>query len=1056
MFQKFIERPILSTVISIIIFILGLLGLFSLPVSQYPNIAPPTIRVSATYPGANADVVLKSVIIPLEEQINGATDMTYMTSSASNDGTASISVFFKVGRDPDMAAVDVQNRVARATSLLPKEVTQTGVSVAKRQTSMLLVFSIYSNNPAFDETFIQNYAAINILPQVQRVSGVGDASVFGSHTYSMRIWLKPEVMASYGLVPDDINNALNEQNIEAAPGKFGESGKQTFEYVLKYKGRLQTPEEFGNIVIRSNANGQILRLKDVARIELGALDYSSSTNTDGKPSISVAVFQAAGSNAQDVINNVKKVLNEASTSFPPGVKYETLQDTNEFLDASIHNVIETLIEAFLLVFLVVFIFLQDIRSTLIPAIAVPVAIVGTFFFLNLFGFTINLLTLFALILAIGIVVDDAIVVVEAVHVKLDAGAPTAKRATIDAMNEITGAIISITLVMSAVFLPVTFLSGTAGVFYRQFGITLAVAIIISAVNALTLSPALCVLFLKPGDKSSLKHKGFMKKFYGAFNTSFEALTQRYKKTLNFLVIKKWVALVILAFFAILLVVLMKTSSSGFVPEEDMGTIFADIQLQPGSSLERTKSVADQVDKIIGTIPEVKARTKMIGRGLISGTGSTYAGFIIKLKPWDERKGKKHNIQSIIATLFAKTAGINNARILFIAPPTLSGFSLSGGFSMELEDRTGNGVQALSAVSDRFLAALRKRPEIQKAITSFNPNFPQYQIDINVAKCKGAGVSVSSLLSTLQGYYGGVYASNFNEFGKQYRVMVQADAQYRTDPASLNGIYVRNDQGQMAPISEFITLTKVFGPEAISRFNMFTDISITGSPQKGYSTGDAINAVQEVAKEVLPSGYGYEFSGMTREEVAVGNQSLIVFILCFIFVYFLLAAQYESYIIPFAVILSLPVGLSGTFLFARIMGINNNIYLQISLIMLIGLLAKNAILIVQFALQRRHHGMSIRDAAINGALARLRPILMTSLAFIVGLSPLIFSSGAGANGNKSIGTGAIGGMLVGTVFGILIIPILFIIFQTLQEKVTKTSATTSQREQEQTIQEELEE
>ncbi|MDP4184471.1 MAG: efflux RND transporter permease subunit, partial [Bacteroidota bacterium] len=736
--------------------------------------------------------------------------------------------------------------------------------------------------------------------------------------------------------------------------------------------------------------------------------------------------------------------------------YETLQDTNEFLDASIHNVVETLIEAFLLVFLVVFIFLQDLRSTLIPAIAVPVAIIGTFFFLDLFGFTINLLTLFALILAIGIVVDDAIVVVEAVHAKMDAGAPTAKRATIDAMGEITGAIISITLVMAAVFLPVTFLSGTAGVFYRQFGITLAVAIVISAINALTLSPALCVLFLKPGNGSSLKQKGVMRKFYGAFNASFSALTERYKKTLSFLVLKKWIALLILASFTILLVVLMKTSRSAFVPEEDMGTVFTDIQLQPGSSLDRTKAVADKIDSIIGTVSEIKARTKTVGRGLISGTGSTYAGFIIKLKPWDDRKGQKHNIKSIIAELYAKTAGIKDAKILFIAPPTLSGFSLSGGFSMELQDRGGNGVQALSKVSDRFLAALRKRPEIQKAITSFNPNFPQYQIDVNVAKSKESGVSISSLLSTLQGYYGGIYASDFNEFGKQYRVMVQADPQYRTDPASLNGIYVRNDQGRMAPISEFITLKKVFGPETISRFNMYTDISITGSPQKGYSTGDAIAAIQQVAKEVLPAGYGYEFSGMTREEVSVGHQSVIVFILCVIFVYFLLAAQYESYIIPFSVILSLPVGLSGTFLFAKIMNIDNNIYLQISLIMLIGLLAKNAILIVEFALQRRRRGMSIRNAAIEGAFTRLRPILMTSLAFIVGLSPLIFSSGAGANGNKSIGTGAIGGMLVGTAFGVLIIPILFIIFQILQEKVTKTSASTSQREQEQTIKEELEE
>ncbi|WP_183561420.1 efflux RND transporter permease subunit [Mucilaginibacter sp. SP1R1] len=1034
MLKKFIQRPVLSTVISVLLLILGILGLINLPISQYPDIAPPTVQVSAFYSGANADVVLKSVIIPMEEQINGVENMTYMTSSASNDGSASITVYFKVGTNPDLAAVNVQNRVSRATSLLPLVVTQSGVTVAKSQSSNLIIFSLYSENKTYDETFLQNYAKINLVPQIQRVTGVGNAEVFGSRDYSMRIWLKPDVMSRYGLIPDDITDALNEQNIEAAPGKFGENSNQSFQYVIRYKGRLQTAAEFGNIVIKSAGNGQLLRLNDVARVELGSLDYSFHIITNGLPSVGVAISQTAGSNARDVINESKKILDAASETFPKGMKITYLVDANEFLNASIEKVISTLIEAFILVFIVVFVFLQDFRSTLIPAIAVPVAIVGTFFFLNLFGFTINLLTLFALVLAIGIVVDDAIVVVEAVHAKLDMGYKSARKASIDAMSEISGAIISITLVMSAVFLPVTFISGSTGVFYKQFGITLAVAILLSAVNALTLSPALCALFLKPHEKGTPKH-GFINHFYVVFNTAFTAVTGKYKKSVNFLAHKKWIALAAVAIFATILIYLVKTTPSSFVPNEDQGTVFAAISLPPASSMERTDAVANKIDSIGHTFPAVTNTLKLVGFNFIAGSGSAYAMVIMKLKTWDQRKGKNESLQSIIQQLSAKTSGLREANVFYFSPPTLQGFGNSDGFEFQLQDKGGHTVDELFKVSNDFLAALKKRPEIQSLNSSFNPNFPQFQVDVNVAKCKEAGVTVNSVLNTLQGYYGGLYASNFNQFGKQYRVMVQADYDYRANETGLSKIFVRNSAGAMAPITSFITLKRVFGPESISRFNLFTAISVSGSPNPGFSTGDAIKAIKETAIEHMPAGYGYEFSGLTREELTTGTQSAYIFLLCLVFVYFLLSAQYESYILPFAVLLSLPVGLAGTYLFAKIFGIDSNIYLQISLIMLIGLLAKNAILIVEFALERRRAGMEIIPAAIAGAEARLRPILMTSFAFIFGIMPLMFSTGAGANGNRSIGTGAVGGMFVGTVFGVFVIPILFIIFQSLQEKLS---------------------
>ncbi|PBI85976.1 Efflux pump membrane transporter BepE [Flavobacterium sp. ACN2] len=1031
MFKKFIQRPVLSTVISIIIVILGVLGLIELPISQYPDIAPPTVNVAASYTGANADVVLKSIVIPLEEQINGVENMTYMTSTATNDGNASIKVFFKVGTNPDLAAVNVQNRVSRATSLLPVEVTQAGVTVTKSQSSNLLIFSLYSDDKAYDQTFLQNYAKINLVPQIQRVVGVGDVTVFGAKDYSMRIWLKPDVMQQYKLIPSDISAALAEQNIEAAPGKFGENGNQAFQYVIKYKGRLTSAEEFGDIVIKSVGNGQMLRLKDVAKVELGSLSYSSTIKTNGVESAAMAISQTPGSNARDVIINSKKLIEEAAKSFPKGMKYTIMVDVNENLDASIEKVIHTLVEAFILVFIVVFIFLQDFRSTLIPAIAVPVAIVGTFFFLNLFGFTINLLTLFAMVLAIGIVVDDAIVVVEAVHAKLDHGYKSAKKATIHAMDEISGAIISITLVMAAVFIPVTFIGGSTGVFYKQFGITLAVAIILSAVNALTLSPALCALLLKP-HADDHKHKSYLQRFYTSFNVAFDNVTARYKRSVSFLSVKKWIALGSIIVAGAALVYMMKTTPSAFVPSEDQGTVFANISLPPSASMERSDIIAKRVDSIAKTIPGVKNTLRIVGQNFTAGAGSAYSMVIVKLYPWDQRD---LSVDDVIGQLFAKTSGIREASIFFISPPTIQGFGQSGGFEFQLQDKGGHTTSEFYKVNNEFLAKLSERPEIQYATTPFNPGFPQYMMDINLAKAKDAGVSINTILSTMQGYYGGLYASNFNKFGKQYRVMVQAAPEFRANTEGLNKIFVRNSAGNMAPITEFVKMTRVFGPESISRFNLFTSISITGAPKPGYSSGDAIKAIQEVAAENLPAGYGYEFSGLTREELASGSETIFIFILCLVFVYFLLSAQYESYILPFAVLLSIPFGLAGAYLFSIIFKLNSNIYLQISLIMLIGLLAKNGILIVEFALDRRRKGLPVVQSAIEGAVARLRPILMTSFAFILGLVPLMFASGAGAVGNKSIGTGAVGGMLIGTILGVFVIPVLFIIFQNLQEKIS---------------------
>lgn len=1030
----FINRPVLSTVISIFIVILGVVGMLWLPITQYPDIAPPTIQVSTTYTGADAKTVLNSVIAPIEEQINGAEGMTYIQSTATNTGSATITVYFEQGFDPDMAAVDVQNRVAKAQSMLPAEVTRVGVITQKRQTSMLLVFSLLSPDGKFEQEFIENYMKINVIPQIQRVNGVGDAMVMGAD-YSMRIWLKPDAMAQHNLMPSDVSAALADQNIEAAPGQFGENGGTAFQYVMRYRGRLITPEEFDKIIIRADKDGNVLYLKDVATMELGRVSYGFKGKTNGHPAASAIIFQTAGSNATQVIKDVEAKINEAGKELPNGLEFNVSMNTNDFLYASIEEVIKTLIEAFILVFLVVYVFLQDLRSTIIPAIAIPVALIGTFFGLYLIGFSINLLTLSALVLAIAIVVDDAIVVVEAVHAKLDEGYTSARMAAIDAMREIGGAIVSITLVMMLVFIPVSFMSGTSGVFYRQFGLTMAIAIGLSALNALTLSPALCAVFLKPhkADGGS-KKVSFVKAFHEGFNRNYEKLLVRYKKWAGFFINHKITAFGVVAASIVALAAMMMTTSTALVPNEDTGVLFCMVNMPPATSLDKTEATLAKVDKILAANPAVESRTEILGYSFIAGQGNTYGTFIVKLKDWSERE-KGQDATSVLGQLYGAVGQqIKDATVMMFQPPMISGYSVTSGFELQLQDKTGGDINKFFQIYQQFIGALNQRPEIQQAYSTFNPTFPQYMVNVDVAKTKQAGISPSVVLSTLQGYYGGMYVSNFNRFGKLYRVMMQADPSARISPETLNQVKVRVGN-EMSPITNFITLERVYGPDIISRFNLFTSISVSGTPNPGYSNGDAIKAIQEVAAQTLPMGYGYEFSGMTREEQnSSAASTAIVFGLCLLFVYLLLSAQYESYILPLSVILSIPLGLMGSFLFAKIFGVNNNIYLQIGLIMLIGLLAKNAILIVEFALDRRKTGMSIVGAAIAGAAARLRPILMTGFAMIIGLLPLMLANGVGANGNRSLGTGAVGGMLIGMILQVLIVPALFVAFQKIQEKI----------------------
>lgn len=1032
--DTFINRPVLSTVISIFIVILGVVGMLWLPITQYPDIAPPTIQVSTTYTGADAKTVLNSVIAPIEEQINGAEGMTYIQSTATNTGSATITVYFEQGFDPDMAAVDVQNRVAKAQSMLPAEVTRVGVITQKRQTSMLLVFSLLSPDGKFEQKFIENYMKINVIPQIQRVNGVGDAMVMGAD-YSMRIWLKPDAMAQYNLMPSDVSAALADQNIEAAPGQFGENGGTAFQYVMRYRGRLITPEEFDKIIIRADKDGNVLYLKDVATMELGRVSYGFKGKTNGHPAASAIIFQTAGSNATQVIKDVEAKINEAGKELPNGLEFNVSMNTNDFLYASIEEVIKTLIEAFILVFLVVYVFLQDLRSTIIPAIAIPVALIGTFFGLYLIGFSINLLTLSALVLAIAIVVDDAIVVVEAVHAKLDEGYTSARMAAIDAMREIGGAIVSITLVMMLVFIPVSFMSGTSGVFYRQFGLTMAIAIGLSALNALTLSPALCAVFLKPhkADGGS-KKVSFVKAFHEGFNRNYEKLLVRYKKWAGFFINHKITAFGVVAASIVALAAMMMTTSTALVPNEDTGVLFCMVNMPPATSLDKTEATLAKVDKILAANPAVESRTEILGYSFIAGQGNTYGTFIVKLKDWSERE-KGQDATSVLGQLYGAVGQqIKDATVMMFQPPMISGYSVTSGFELQLQDKTGGDINKFFQIYQQFIGALNQRPEIQQAYSTFNPTFPQYMVNVDVAKTKQAGISPSIVLSTLQGYYGGMYVSNFNRFGKLYRVMMQADPSARISPETLNQVKVRVGN-EMSPITNFITLERVYGPDIISRFNLFTSISVSGTPNPGYSNGDAIKAIQEVAAQTLPMGYGYEFSGMTREEQnSSAASTAIVFGLCLLFVYLLLSAQYESYILPLSVILSIPLGLMGSFLFAKIFGVNNNIYLQIGLIMLIGLLAKNAILIVEFALDRRKTGMSIVGAAIAGAAARLRPILMTGFAMIIGLLPLMLANGVGANGNRSLGTGAVGGMLIGMILQVLIVPALFVAFQKIQEKI----------------------
>ena len=1032
--RTFIERPVLSAVISITIVVVGIIGLFSLPVEQYPDIAPPTIMVSTTYYGASAETLQKSVIAPLEEAINGVEDMTYMTSSATNSGSVSITVYFKQGTDPDMAAVNVQNRVSRATGQLPAEVTQVGVTTSKRQTSILQMFSLYSPDDSYDENFLSNYISINLKPQILRISGVGDLMIMGGE-YSMRVWMKPDVMAQYKLIPSDITGVLAEQNIESATGSFGENSDETYQYTMKYTGRLITPEEFGDIVIRSTDNGEVLKLKDVADIQLGQDSYAYHGGMDGHPGVSCMVFQTAGSNATEVNQNIDKLLEEASKDLPKGVELTQMMSSNDFLFASIHEVVKTLIEAIILVILVVYVFLQDFRSTLIPLVGIVVSLVGTFAFMAIAGFSINLLTLFALVLVIGTVVDDAIIVVEAVQARFDVGYRSSYMASIDAMKGISNAVITSSLVFMAVFIPVSFMGGTSGTFYTQFGLTMAVAVGISAINALTLSPALCALLLKPYiNEDGTQKNNFAARFRKAFNSAFDVMVDKYKTIVLFFIKRRWLTWSLLACSVVLLVFLMNTTKTSLVPDEDQGVIFVNVSTAAGSSLTTTDEVMERIEKRLMAIPQLKHVQKVAGYGLLAGQGSSFGMLILKLKPWDERPDDADNVQSVIGQVYALTADIKDASVFAISPGMIPGYGMGNALELHMQDKMGGDINEFFTTTQQYLGALNQRPEIAMAYSTFDVRYPQWTVEVDAAKCKRAGITPDAVLSTLSGYYGGQYVSNFNRFSKVYRVMIQADPMFRLDETSLDNAFVRMSNGEMAPLSQFVTLTRSYGAESLSRFNMYNSIAVNAMPADGYSTGDAIKAVQETAEQSLPKGYGYDYGGITREENQQSGATMIIFGICFLMIYLILSALYESFIIPFAVLLSVPCGLMGSFLFARMFGLENNIYLQTGLIMLIGLLAKTAILLTEYAAERRKAGMGLIASAVSAAKARLRPILMTALTMIFGLFPLMMSSGVGANGNRSLGTGVVGGMTIGTLALLFIVPTLFIAFQWLQERL----------------------
>ena len=1030
----FIKRPVMAMSIAILIVIVGIISLMSLPVEQYPDIAPPTVVVDATYTGASADAVMNSVIMPLEESINGVENMMYITSTATNSGTATIQIYFKQGTDPDMAAVNVQNRVSKAQGLLPSEVTKIGVSTSKRQTSFLQINTLVSTDGRYDESFLANYLDINIVPEVKRIEGVGDVTLLGD-TYSMRIWLNPQRMAQYGLQPSDVTAVLGEQNIEAPTGALGENSDNVFQYTMKYKGRLKSVDEFGNIVVRSNEDGSILRLKDIARVELGRLSYSFHGEVDGKPGVTFLAFQVAGANATEVNERITARLQELSANLPAGVEFIQLMSSNDFLYASIYNVIETLVIAIILVILVVYFFLQDFKSTLIPSISIIVSLIGTFACLVAAGFSINILTLFALVLAIGTVVDDAIVVVEAVQAKFDSGYKSAYLATKDAMSDVTMAVISCTCVFMAVFIPVTFMGGTSGIFYTQFGITMATSVGLSMICALTLCPALCAMLMRPSDgtKSAKSINGRVR---AAYNASYNALLGKYKKGVMFAINHRWMVWTAFVISLVLLVFFMKTTKTGLVPQEDQGTLMVNVSTSPGNTLGETNEVMDKVKNILKDVPEVEHYSTVSGYGMISGQGTSYGNLIVRLKPWDDRKGKEHTANAVMARLNAQFAQIKEAQIFCFQPGMIPGYGMGNSVELYVQDKTGGDNEVFYNQTMQFINALNQRPEVAMAYTSYAINFPQVAVDVDAAKCKRAGISPSDVLSVLGSYCGGSYVSNFNQYGKVYRVMMQASPEYRLNQASLDNMFIRNGS-EMAPLSQFVTLRNVLGAEVSKRFNLYSSITVNVNGKDGYSTGEVQNAIQEVASQVLPTGYGYEYGGMAREEAQSGGaKTIFVYSICVVLIFLILSCLYESFLVPLAVIFSVPFGIMGSFLFAKLFELENNIYLQTGVIMLIGLLAKTAILITEYALERRRKGMGIVAAAYSAAQTRLRPILMTVLTMIFGMIPLMFSTGAGANGNSSLGTGVVGGMIIGTLALLFVVPVFFIVFEYLQEKIRK--------------------